>query len=176
MFLSILILFSGPFPTNPSYRKDTYNFLHIIHSKLVPKNAFLFTIDIDSLYTNINTEMDLRAVSNIFRRYPDAARLDAGFLRLLEICLVNNDFEFDNKVYLQVEGTAMGQRYGPSYANIYMSEWEREALAKCPLHPLFYLRFLDDIIGAWAHGEDAFQQFVHILNHPSSINKIETRT
>lgn len=63
----------------------------------------------------------------------------------------------------------MGQRYGPSYANIYMSEWEREALAKCPLHPLFYLRFLDDIIGAQAHGEDAFQQFVHILNthHPS---------
>lgn len=34
---------------------------------------------------------------------------------------------------------------------------------------MFYLRFLDDIIGAWTHGEGAFQQFVHILNthHPS---------
>lgn len=141
----------------------------------MPINAFLFTIDIDSLFTNINTEMSLWAVSNIFRRYPDAARPDVEVLKLLEICLVNNDFQFENKVYLQMEGTAMGQRYAPSYANIYMSEWEREALAKCPLQPVFYLRFLDDIVGAWAHGEDTFHQFVHILNthHPSIKLKYE---
>lgn len=163
--------FLGPLSNkHPSYLKDTYHFLHIIRSMSLPKNAFLFTIDIDSLYTNINTEMGLRAVSNIFRRFPDTTRPDAEVLRLLEICLTNNDFQFDNKAYLQMEGTAMGQRYAPSYANIYMSEWEREALAKCPLQPIFYLRFLDDIIGAWTHGEDAFQQFVHILNtHHSSI-------
>lgn len=70
----------------------------------MPINAFLFTIDIDSLYTNINTEMGLWAVSNIFRRYPDAARPDVEVLKLLEICLVNNDFQFENKVYLQMEG------------------------------------------------------------------------
>lgn len=29
-----------------------------------------------------------------------------------------------------------------------MSEWEREALAKCPCKPAFFFRFLDDIIGA----------------------------
>ncbi|XP_029921600.1 altered inheritance of mitochondria protein 3-like [Myripristis murdjan] len=28
-----------------------------------------------------------------------------------------------------ITGTAMGQRFAPSYANLYMSEWEREALA-----------------------------------------------
>lgn len=51
-----------------------------------------------------------------------------------------------------------------------MSEWEREALDKCPLKPIFYLRFLDDIIGAWEHGEDNFYIFVDILNkHHSSI-------
>lgn len=83
-------------------------------------------------------------------------RPDAEILQLLEICLTNNDFQFDNKAYLQMEGTAMGQRYALSYANIYMSEWERVALAKCPLQPVFYLRFLDDIIGVWVHGEEAF--------------------
>lgn len=168
--------FLGPLSNkHPSYLKDTYHFLDIIRSMSVPTNAFLFTIDIDSLYTNINTEMGLRAVSNIFRRYPEAARPDAEILKLLEICLVNNDFQFENKIYLQMEGTAMGQRYAPSYANIYMSEWEREALAKCPLQPVFYLRFLDDIVGAWTHGEDAFHQFVQTLNthHPSIKLKYE---
>lgn len=33
----------------------------------------------------------------------------------------------------------------------------------------FHFRFLDEIIGAWAHREDTFKKFVHILNthHPS---------
>ncbi|CAB1437546.1 unnamed protein product [Pleuronectes platessa] len=34
----------------------------------------------------------------------------------------------------------MGQRFAPSYANIYMSEWERESLAECTHKPLTYLR------------------------------------
>lgn len=84
------------------------------------------------------------------------------------LCL-NNDFVFDDKLYLQVQGTAMGHRYAPAYTNIYMSEWEREALAKCRLQPTFYLHFLDDIIGAWPHGQDTFQEFIDTLNHHPSI-------
>ena len=63
----------------------------------------------------------------------------------------------------------MGQRYAPSYANIYMSEWEREALAKCTHQPLTYLRFLDDIFGIWHHDITLFSDFISTLNnhHPS---------
>lgn len=63
----------------------------------------------------------------------------------------------------------MGQRFALSYANIYTSEWEGEALAKCPHKPSFYLRFLDDIIGAWPHDISLFKGFIDILNnhHPS---------
>ena len=82
----------------------------------------------------------------------------------------------------------MGQRFAPAYANIYMSEWEQEALAKCPLKPLFYYRFLDDIIGAWTHTLEQFTDFVHTLNthhptiklkatiHPTSVNFLDTTT
>lgn len=137
---------------------------------ILPTDALLFTIDIDSLYTNINTETGLETVSRIFQKYPDKNRPDADILRLLEISLRCNDFEFDGKQYLQVEGTAMGHRYAPSYTNLYMSEWEGEVLQKCPLKPTFYLRFLDDIIEAWPHGEETFQEFIDILNnHHASI-------
>lgn len=168
-------LFLGPLPNwHPSYLKDTYHFLQTIRPMVVPEQAFLFTIDIDSLHTNINTQMGLAAVKNIFLRYPDAKRPDTEILQLLKLCLTNNDFQFDNNYYLQVEGTAMGQRYAPSYATIYMSEWEREALAKCALQPIFYLRVLDDIIGAWAHGEESFKVFVQVLNthHHSNMRQI----
>ena len=162
--------FLGPLSTrHPSYIKDTYHFLDTIRPMAVPKQAYLFTIDIDSLYTNINTELGLKVVSSVLNRYPDKTRPDQE-LQLLKICLNNNDFCFNNQHYLQVSGTAMGQRYAPSYANIYMSEWEREALAKCPLQPTFYLRFLDDIIGAWPHDITHFTDFINTLNsHHSSI-------
>ena len=136
----------------------------------VPLHSLLFTIDIDSLYTNIETGPGLRAVRETFERYPDSSRPDSHILDLLEICLTSNTFTFNNKQYLQTQGTAMGQRYAPSYANIYMAQWEREALTKCTLRPTFFFRFLDDIIGVWEHGIDTFTHFVDTLNnHHTSI-------
>lgn len=136
---------------------------------VVPSHAHLFTIDINSLYTNINSTLGLQAVQTVFSRYPDRSRPDQEILQLLSLCLNNNDFNFNNQQYLQVSGTAMGHRYAPSYANIYMSEWEREALPKCTHQPLFFFRFLDDIIGIWTHSSQHFQDFINTLNnhHPS---------
>lgn len=123
----------------------------------------------------INTELGLKTIKNILEQHPDPKRPDEELLRLLEICLRCNDFEFVGRQYLQVQGTAMGHRYAPSYAYLYMSQWESEALAKCPHQPLFYFRFLDDIIGAWPHGEEKFTEFIDILNsyHPSIKVKYE---
>lgn len=70
----------------------------------MPAHALLFTIDIDSLYTNINTAMGLRAVKTVFARHPDPNRPDAQILQLLEICLTHNDFLFDNQWYMQTQG------------------------------------------------------------------------
>ncbi|XP_010782453.1 mitogen-activated protein kinase-binding protein 1-like [Notothenia coriiceps] len=91
---------------------------------VVPNQAYLFAIDIDGLYTNINTVLGLQAVSSTFTHNPDHLRPDSHILQLLSICLNNNDFTFNNQHFLQIHGTAMGQRFAPSYANIYMSEQE----------------------------------------------------
>ena len=39
---------------HPSYIKDTYDFIAKIRTIKIPPNSFLFTMDIDSLYTNID--------------------------------------------------------------------------------------------------------------------------
>lgn len=40
----------------PSYIKDTYDFLNKVRQIEIPDEAFLFSIDIDSLYTNIDIQ------------------------------------------------------------------------------------------------------------------------
>ena len=155
---------------HPSYVKDTYDFIDKIRNMTIPQDALLFSIDVDSLYTNINTGAGLQAIKDIFQKYPDRSRPDSELLELLELNLTKNDFEFDGKTYLQISGTAMGKKFAPSYANIYMALWEETALEKCRLKPTYYLRFLDDIFGIWTHTMDEFREFITVLNtHHASI-------
>lgn len=153
-----------------SYLKDTYDFINKIKQLSIPPDSFLFTMDIDSLYTNINISEGIQAVKNIFIKYPDSKRPERELLELLNINLTRNDFEFNNKFFLQIKGTAMGKKFAPAYANIFMAEWEQAALQACPQKPLYYYRFLDDIWGVWNHQREDFEVFLSILNnHNPSI-------
>lgn len=155
---------------HPSYLKDTYDFIGKIRSLSIPLNSFLFTMDIDSLYTNIDISEGIQAVKNIFIKYPDSKRPEKELLQLLRINLTRNDFEFNNKFFLQIKGTAMGKKFAPAYANIFMAEWEESALCTCPIKPLYYYRYLDDIWGIWDHPREDFEAFLNILNtHNPSI-------
>ena len=62
---------------------------------------------------------------------------------------------------------AMGRKFAPAYANIFMANWEEEFFAKCQKKPINYLRYLDDIWGLWVRSQ---KEFVGILNsHDPSI-------
>ena len=152
-----------------SYLKDTFDFLEKIGQQTFFNPCFLFTMDVEGLYTNIDTQLGLAAVRRAFERHPDPNRPDEELLELLRISLTQNDFTFDQKMYLQTKGTAMGKRFAPSYADIYMADWETTALQNVPKLPTAYFRYLDDIWGVWNHSLEEFQIFVQSLNncHPN---------
>lgn len=64
-----------------SYLKDTYHFLNIISLLKLPSDTCLFTLDVDSLYTNIDMDAGLQTV-----RYPDRSRPDSEIFKVPEIC------------------------------------------------------------------------------------------
>lgn len=155
---------------HPSYIRDTYHFIELVKNITVPLEFFFFSMDVASLYTNIPIKEGINCVKNIFNTYPDPHRPDEEILKLLDINLTRNDFVFDNKFYLQIKGTAMGKKFAPAYANIYMANWESEVFLKCHKKPIHYLRYLDDIWGIWDGSEKEFWEFVDILNgHNTSI-------
>lgn len=156
--------------THPSYIKDTYHFVNIVKGLKIPEGAILFTIDIDSLYTNIGIKEGLQAIKNAFLKQRNINRPDKELLQLLEINLTKNDFQFNDEWFLQIKGTAMGKKFAPAYANIFMAEWETSALQACDKKPLHYYRYLDDIWGVWAHSKSEFETFLNTLNtHMDSI-------
>ena len=104
-------------------------------------DALLFSVDVESLYTNIDNNSGIEAVKQAFLRNPDFDRPDVDILELLKISSVHDDFLFASNWYLQIFGTAMGKRFAPNYANLFMAEWEKQALRKCNKLPLIYLRY-----------------------------------
>ena len=156
-----------PYATStPSYLRDTTDFLRKIQSiNNLPDDTILATMDVEALYTNIPHVDGLQAIRNII--------LDKTTAHLAtELChfvLTHNYFEFGDNLYLQVNGTAMGTRMAPQYANIFMADLEQRFLSSHPLEPLLYLRFLDDIFIIWTHGKEALERFHQDFNnfHPT---------
>jgi hypothetical protein len=150
---------------HPAYIKDSFDFVEKIRNIEIPQHTLLITADVESMYTNIQHEAGLAAVKSCLDRNPDPNRPPTKtLLELLKLTLTRNDMYFNGEFFLQICGTAMGKKYAPSYANIFMAEWERTVWTKCPYHPLFYGRFLDDIYMLWTHGKEKWDECLKILN------------
>ena len=161
--------------SHPSYLKDTYDFINKLNNlDPLPDNCILATLDVDSLYTNIDNTFGINSVKSALGRDPKP--IHQYIIELLDLNLRTNDFEFNGEHYLQIFGTAMGKSYSVEYANIVMAEWERLALTNTTDQPLVYFRFLDDIFIIWTHGEEKFQTFLNFLNSQAPTIKLKACT
>ena len=154
-------------PKIQSYLKDTTHLLQILQTTdKVPPGALLVTLDVTSLYTNIPHEEGIAAVADYLSRYrsPDALPSNQSLLKLLRMVLTKNNFNFNEQHFLQTNGTAMGTRVAPSYANIFMARFEEQYVYPYHLHIHLWRRYIDDIIMLWLHGKEELLKFVHYLN------------
>ena len=105
-----------------SYLKDTTQFINFIEKRIVPKNAILVSMDVNSLYTNIPQEEGINTVCEAYEsfyiRTTHPSPLTHSLAGLLRLILQENSFQFKGKNYLQTHGTAMGTKVAVSFANM----------------------------------------------------------
>ena len=95
---------------------------------------------------------------------------------MADFVLKNNFFEFNGEVKRQKCGTAIGTKFAPPYACIFMDEVETEFLKSQELQPFLWLRYIDDIFFIWTHGEEKLTQFLNELNNFHSNLKFTYET
>jgi len=159
-------------PDIPSYVKDTTHFLRIIdNTPKLPPGSLLVTLDVTSLYTNIPQDDGIRAVARLLmsRRPNTALPANRSLIELLTLALKRNNFAFNDQHYLQIQGTAMGNPFAPSFANIYMADFEKNHIYTYTHQPHIWLRYIDDIFMIWTHGLDLLTTFLQHINnvHPT---------
>jgi hypothetical protein len=114
--------------------------------KLRFANPILVTIDIQALYPSMDHKLTIEALSSCLNFHDTEER---HFIRDVTRLILKNSFvEYNNNVYLQTKGTAMGTNSAPFLANIYVTLLiERSPkLIKYRNKLGFWRRFLDDIL------------------------------
>ena len=77
--------------------------------------------DVVNLYTNIPHTFRLEALNYWLENHPESlhVRFNKEFvLNCAKSILQNNNMKFNNEFYNQIEGTAMGTIFAPTYATL----------------------------------------------------------
>ena len=157
-------------PTLPAFIQDTTDVLcKIEEDNFIGSDSLLVTMDVEALYTNIDHTQGLEAMSHFLNQRPQPQSPPTDFLvQLTEWTLNNNVFLFQDKVYKQVKGCAMGACFSPSYAGLFMGKWEEDFVFnernEFKNKILWWTRFIDDVLLWWNGTKEELLLFHSYLN------------
>ena len=156
--------------------KDTFQFVSQFADQDV-SDCTLVSFDVQSLFTNVPLAGTINVcMDRLYRGDPELVpSLPEDVLRkLLSLCVCDNTFIFNGKVYSQIDGVAMGSSLGPVLANVWMAHLEESYIYGCEFSPSFYRRYVDDTFCIFRQPDHVakFHDFLNSLN-PSTKFDIE---
>ena len=111
--------------------KDSGHMLTILDSfRFRGEHRFIFTMDIKSLYTVIPNDKGLRALKYFLDKREVMDSPTHTLLRIAERVLTLNSFVFNGERYKQIGGVAMGSKFGPNYACLFVGYVEAQITAR----------------------------------------------
>ena len=150
---------------------DSFTFCDIIHGLGEPDgDAFMCSFDVKSLFTNVPIDETIKICLDALYRSDDIAQPcieEPLFEKLLRKCTVGVEFSFNDMLYRQIDGVAMGSPLGPILANVFLGYCE----TRIPPDewPALYRRYVDDTFSLFLGGIAESLRFLSRLNslHPS---------
>ena len=119
--------------------KNTKDFSVQLKKEKIPKDHQMVSLDVKSLFTNVPLE---KTIHIILRRIYHDKEININITKkdmrdLLLLCTKNVHFTFEGKIYIQIDGVAMGSSLAPVLADIFMVELERIVVPTLATHLRF---------------------------------------
>ena len=126
---------------------------------------YLVTADVVCLYPSIPHNADLEALKTALDKGENHSIRTEKLVKMAEfVVLKNNFFEFNGLVKKQISGTAIGTKCAPSYACIFIDEFETKFIESQQNKPLVWFRYIEGFFFIWTHWEEKLKSFLEDLN------------
>ena len=116
------------------------------------------------LYPSIPHEAGLKFLREVLDKKGQHIIPTIELIRRADFVLKNNYFEFNGQIKQQISCIAIGTKFAPPYACLFIDKIETAFLETQELQPLVWFRYMDDIFFIWTHGEQELQTFLRSLN------------
>ncbi|XP_063602489.1 uncharacterized protein LOC134778569 [Penaeus indicus] len=138
-----------PITTNEYTVQNSFDFANQMSTISFENPVIMASFDIQSLFTNIPLKETIDICTNrLFENTDNVHNFTKDpFMKLVKLSVEDSVFMFNNQLYSQTDGVAMGSPLGPTLANVFLCYHESKWIADCPSHfkPLLYKRYVDDI-------------------------------
>lgn len=155
---------------------DSWKVTRALNNTPIPPNHILLSLDVISLFTNVPVNLVLDSINNRWTEITTHTSIPKdSFIKAVSLCLNSTVFKFNSKLYKQKFGCAMGSPLSPVVANLVMEDLEKSALNSLQFLPIFYKRYVDDIITCIPH--DKIDDILNAFNsyHPRLQFTTETQ-
>ena len=163
-----------------SYVKDTTAFINKLENTQIKNlnNATLVSMNVNSLYPNIDHEEGAEACYEYLLQYDISPLLSKFLLRLIYLVLKCNTLSFGSRFFHQIKGTAMGTPMAVNFANLFMIKFESEMLrdfeAANGIRPALWLRYIDDIFFIWTEDDSSLKRFIEFVRTYSKSKQMKS--
>ena len=120
-----LVPILSPLTVNDYTVKDSFTFAKEVIN--FDYNLFMDSLDVELLFTNIPIDETIKnAVDDLFSSNMYRGKLSNSKLYyLLKLAMSESSFIFDNVLYKQIDGVAMGSPLGTTLANAFLCHYEK---------------------------------------------------
>ena len=126
------------------------------------------SFDVSNLFTNVSLDDTIKiCLETLYDQYDSQPVIPKDmFVKLMKSATSSVEFSFNNTMYKQTNGIAIGSPFGPALANIFVGYYEEKLFSQTQKPPT-YFRYVNDMFAIFDHKAEA-DEFLIKLNclHP----------
>ena len=149
---------------SPHCISDSFACAKTMQNLDIDPNVFMCFFDVSSLLTNVFLDETIKICSEaLYDKFDSQPVIPKNlFVELMKSATFSVESSFNNTVYKQIDGVAMGLSLGLALANIFV-RYDIEKLFSPRRKPPIYFRYVDDTFANFDHKAEA-DEFVTKLN------------
>ena len=138
----------------------------------LPEDSVLVSFNVANIFPSIDNESGIKAVKKVLNDRESKNPPTECILEALILCLECNNSVFNDKNFIQTDGTAQGPHMPCAYSDIAMAHFDNRA-ENYTLKPTVWKRLGDDVFSVWTHNINTLPAFRNHLNNIDSTGKIK---